>query len=89
MTLLASNSAVTVTANAGIVKVKGPVPERVAVLLVLKVATRDPALSRIPALGEAVKVTVVPDADGDVEMLIVEVVSPETLVIVPKVIAYV
>ena len=87
MTLLDSNSAVTDTAKAGIVKVYGPDPDKVAVLLVLYVATSDPALSRIPDFGETVNVTVVPDADGDVAIPIVEVVSPDTLVMVPNVIA--
>ena len=83
----ASNSAVTVTAKAGIVKAYGPDPVKGAVLLVLYVATRVPALSRMPDFGETVNVTVVPDADGDVAIPIVEVVSPETRVIVPNVIA--
>jgi hypothetical protein len=82
-----SNWAVTVTANAGIVKVYGPDPDRGAVLLTLKVATSVPAFSCIPDFGKAVKVTVVPDAEGEVAISIVDVVSPETRVIVPKVIA--
>ena len=86
MTLLDSNSAVTVTAKAGIVNVKGPDPESVAVLLELYVATREPVFRRIPDFGETVSVTVVPEADGDVAIPIVEVVSPATLVSVPKVI---
>lgn len=64
-------------------------PERFAVLLELNVATNVPALSRIPVFGETVKVTVAPDATGVDEIPMVDSVSPETRVIVPKVIAYV
>ena len=76
---IASNSASTVTASAGIVNVYGPVPESVTVPMAL-LTTSEPLFRRIPDLGVTVKVTVAAAAAVARSEVTALVKSPATLV---------